>query len=120
MAEYQHKNGSFSLFKNSYKQDGDNKPDYKGRGKDLAGNDIEIACWLRDGKDGGPRWLSCQMAPPREKQQPSQQPATTPAQDALRETEQPEPQPDPERSSAHFSNMRDDIPFAPIPKGFTC
>lgn len=74
MAEFEHKPGSFSLFKNKWKNEGDNKPDYKGRGKDLDGNDVEVAAWLRDGKDGGSRWLSCKFSikadqPPMPKQE---------------------------------------------------
>lgn len=101
---FEHKPGSFSLFKNTYKSDGDQKPDYKGKGKDLAGNDIEVAAWKRDGKDGV--WLSCKISVPREKQEQQR----TPAQDALDEAGEPEPEGKP---AAHFSNMKDDIPFAP-------
>lgn len=76
---YEHKNGSFSLFKND-KGDNEKRPDYRGTGKDLAGQSIEVAAWLRDGKDGGPRWLSCTIkvkeaqpaAPaPKQEQQPN-------------------------------------------------
>lgn len=108
MAEFQHKNGSFSLFKNSYKTEGDNKPDYKGKGKDLGGLDIEVAAWLRDGKDGT-RWLSCQF-----KLKGAEQSKQTPAQDALAEAGEPEPKAAPQN---HFSNMQDDVPFAPISRG---
>lgn len=102
---YEHQKGSFSLFKNTYKQDGDNKPDYKGKGKDLAGNDIEVAAWLRPGKDDGPRWLSCKFEVKEDRQAKS-----TPAQDALAETGQPEPDSKPNPKN-HFENMKDDIPF---------
>lgn len=54
---YEHKPGSFSLFKND-KAGNEKRPDYRGSGKDLDGREIEVAAWLRDGKDGA-RWLSC-------------------------------------------------------------
>lgn len=56
MAEYQHKPGSFSLFKND-KQGNDNWPDYKGVGIDLEGNHIEVAAWLKKGAKG--TFMSC-------------------------------------------------------------
>ena len=109
---YEHKPGSFSLFKNSYKEDGGNRPDYKGSGKDTTGRDIEVAAWLRDGKEGQPRWLSCQI-----KLKESKPGQNTPAQDELdRPAAAPERQPEP-APSAHFANMKDDIPFINVARG---
>ena len=53
---FEHKPGSFSLFKNDRKT-ADNQPDYKGPGKDLQGNEIEVAAWLKDGGKG--KFMSC-------------------------------------------------------------
>ncbi len=52
---YEHKPGTFSLFKNE--TDNDKAPRYKGYGKDLDGNDIEVAAWLKDGAKG--KFMSC-------------------------------------------------------------
>jgi hypothetical protein len=54
---FEHKPGTFSLFKNEYKAEGDNKPTYKGSGKDLDGQEIEVAAWLRNGQSG--EFMSC-------------------------------------------------------------
>jgi hypothetical protein len=52
---YQAKPGTFSLFKN--KKEKDTQPDYKGDGADHAGNPIEVAAWLKEGKNG--KYMSC-------------------------------------------------------------
>lgn len=72
--EFEHKPGSFSLFKNTFKEK-DTQPDYKGDGKDLDGNDIEISAWLKDGKNG--KFMSCKISPPFKKAEakPSAKPA---------------------------------------------
>lgn len=62
---YVHKPGTFSLFKNDKKTD-DKHPDYKGYGKDAAGNDIDVAAWLQQGSKG--RFMSCKLQPKREQQ----------------------------------------------------
>lgn len=68
---YEHKAGSFSLFKND-KGDNEKRPDYRGNGKDMLGRDIEVAGWLRDGKEGAPKWLSCtiKLKEPKPAQEP--------------------------------------------------
>lgn len=53
---YEHKPGSFSLFKND-KGDNDKRPDYRGDGLDLNGNPIEVAAWIKEGKKG--KFMSC-------------------------------------------------------------
>jgi len=53
---YEHKPGSFSLFKND-KGDNDKRPDYRGDGLDLEGNPIEVAAWIKEGKKG--KFMSC-------------------------------------------------------------
>lgn len=52
---FEHKPGSFSLFKNEKKSD--KAPDYRGDGMDLDGNVIEVAAWLKEGKNG--KFMSC-------------------------------------------------------------
>ena len=52
---FEHKPGTFSLFKN--KSDNEKAPQYTGHGKDLDGNDIEVAAWLKDGAKG--KFMSC-------------------------------------------------------------
>ena len=51
MAEFEHKQNTGSIFKNSYKQQ-DNHPDYKGR-MNVDGKLYDIALWVKrpDGKD---------------------------------------------------------------------
>lgn len=48
---YERKNGELSLFKNEYK-DNEKKPDYKGRGLDLDGNEVTVAAWVRKDRNG--------------------------------------------------------------------
>ena len=66
---YEHKAGSFSLFKND-KKESDNHPDYKGQGKDLDGNEIWVSAWIKQPVGGG-KFMSCSM------QLKAQQPAET-------------------------------------------
>ena len=54
---YEHKPGSFSLYKNKDK-DNDRHPDYKGYGKDADGNDIEVAAWIKR-SEGRDSFMSC-------------------------------------------------------------
>lgn len=57
---YEHKPGSFSLFKNRHKEEGDKKPDYRGDGMDLDGNMIEVAAWIKTPASGG-KFMSCNI-----------------------------------------------------------
>jgi len=57
---FEHKPGSFSLFRNEHKKAG-NHPDYKGEGKDLDGKPIEVAAWTKKGAKGD--FLSCTFKP---------------------------------------------------------
>jgi hypothetical protein len=61
---YEQKPGEFALFKND-KGDNEKRPDYKGGGLDLDGNDVEIACWIKEGKKG--KFMSCKMKLANEK-----------------------------------------------------
>ncbi len=67
MSQYTHKPGTFSLFKND-KGDNDKRPDYRGEGKDMAGNDIEVAAWIKEGGKG--KFMSCTFKAKGEKQEP--------------------------------------------------
>lgn len=60
---YERKPGEFSLNKND-KGDNPNRPDYRGEGLDLQGNPVEIACWIKEGKNG--KWMACSMKPHRD------------------------------------------------------
>lgn len=53
---YEHRPGTFSLFKND-KGGNESRPDYRGEGKDLAGNLIEVAAWIKSGTKG--KFMSC-------------------------------------------------------------
>jgi hypothetical protein len=55
---YEHKPGTFSLFKNDRKES-DRHPDYKGDGMDNDGNAIWVSAWLKDGAKG--KFMSCQI-----------------------------------------------------------
>lgn len=48
---FEHKPGQFSLFQNDRKGN-ERAPDWKGHGKDMAGNEIEIAIWEKTGSKG--------------------------------------------------------------------
>ena len=64
---YEHNPGSFTLFKND-KGDNEKRPDYRGEGKDLDGNAIEVAAWLRG--EQGKRFMSCTFKLKSEKPKP--------------------------------------------------
>ena len=68
---YEHKPGTFSLFKND-KKGNEKAPDYRGDGKDFDGNPVEVAAWLRDGTKG--KFMSCTF---KRKQQAQKPRATT-------------------------------------------
>ena len=55
---YEHKPGTFSLFKNDRKEK-DTHPDYRGDGVDNDGNPIWVSAWLKDGAKG--KFMSCQI-----------------------------------------------------------
>ena len=61
MATFVHKPGSFSLFRNLKKKEGDRLPDYQGSGMDIDGNEFECAGWVKG--EGGKKFLSCTMKP---------------------------------------------------------
>ena len=51
---YEHEEGTASMFQNDYKEDGDKKPDYTGKGK--VGGDLKnFALWKRQTKKGKAR-----------------------------------------------------------------
>lgn len=87
---FEHRPGTFSLFKNS-KKSSDKSPDYRGEGKDAAGNDIEVAAWMKDGSKG--KFMSCTFKLKGERAD-TPKPATPPA-----------------KSESSFDDMDDDIPF---------
>lgn len=60
-----------ALFKNTYKEKGDKKPDWTGPWVNERGDDMRIAMWLRTSKAGNP-YIYAQVT---EKTQPQQQPA---------------------------------------------
>ena len=57
---WEHKPGQFALFKNQEKKS-EKAPDYRGNGMNLDGQMIEVAAWLKDGKNG--KFMSCQIKP---------------------------------------------------------
>ena len=62
MAEYEHKAGNGSIFKNQYKEN-DNQPDYKGSIKLQDGSDKELAAWVKQDKNGN-SFLSLAISDP--------------------------------------------------------
>jgi len=91
---FEHRPGTFSLFKNS-KKTNDKAPDYRGEGKDAAGNEIEVAAWLNEGAKG--KFMSCNFKIKGERTD-----AHAPA---------PKPAPKPQEGGSTFDDMDDDIPF---------
>ena len=56
MPDFEVKNQTFTLWKNKYKKDGDNKPDYTGNGK--INNEMkDVSMWINKDKKGN-RYLS--------------------------------------------------------------
>lgn len=62
---FEHKAGQFTLFKND-KDGNESRPDYRGVGKDLAGNAVEVAGWIKKGEKGS--YMSCRFQVPQTKQ----------------------------------------------------
>ena len=48
---YEHEDGTASLFQNDYKENGDKRPDYTGKGN-VDGEMKEFALWKRETKKG--------------------------------------------------------------------
>jgi hypothetical protein len=55
---YEHKPGTFSLFKND-KGDNEKRPDYTGEGVDIDGKPIKVSAWLKEGQRG--KFMSCKI-----------------------------------------------------------
>jgi len=75
--DYQEKKNepnSGALFKNTYKEKGDNKPDWSGPWVNERGDDMRIGFWFRTSKAGIP-YIHAQVT---EKPQPQQQQAQAP------------------------------------------
>ena len=89
---YEHRDGSFSLFPND-KGDNDKRPDWRGEGKDLAGNPIEIAAWTRSSSKGD--FLSCSFK------------IKTAKPDEPKQIKTPES----DKKAGGFDQMDDDVPF---------
>jgi hypothetical protein len=91
---YEHRPGSFSLFKND-KKGNEKAPDYSGTGMDMDGQMIRVAAWLKDGQRG--KFMSCKIEPAREQQ------------DAPPPVAKPKPA---ARQDDPFGTMDDDLPFS--------
>lgn len=65
---FEQKNGQGAIFKN--KKTASNQPDYKGyvlADRDMkAGDKIELACWVKEGKQTGEKYFSVSIGKPRE------------------------------------------------------
>lgn len=48
---YELREGQGSLFKNTYKKEGDKTPDYRGTAL-FNGKKIKVAAWIKEGKNG--------------------------------------------------------------------
>ena len=65
MSDYVPKPGTFTLFKNEYKEK-ENQPDYKGDGAGVDGTPLEIAGWIKESRNGK-KFISLKVQEPREK-----------------------------------------------------
>jgi len=70
MADYEHKAGNGSIFKNQYKEK-DGQPDYRGSIKLQDGSDKELAAWVKQDKNGN-SFLSLSISDPYVKQEAPQ------------------------------------------------
>ena len=73
---------SGALFKNTYKEKGDTKPDWSGPWVNERGDDMRIGFWFRTSKAGVP-YIHAQVSEkpqPQQQQQPSQQFQSAPTQ----------------------------------------
>ena len=73
MADYEHKAGNGSIFKNQYKEN-ENQPDYRGSIKLQDGSDKELAAWVKQDKNGN-SFLSLSISDPYKKE--TETPAST-------------------------------------------
>lgn len=53
MPAFKHNNMNFSVFKNDYKEEGDARPDYTGKGV-INDKDVKLALWAKTSNDGTP------------------------------------------------------------------
>jgi len=60
MADFEHREGGMTIFKNSYKEK-ENQPDYKGEAL-IDGKKKQVSCWIKQGKNG--KFFSCQVQDP--------------------------------------------------------
>ena len=67
MSEKQYYN-SGTLWKNDYKEEGDRKPDLKGK-ITVEGQEFEIAAWSKTKPDGSGKFLSLSVQRPRQRQE---------------------------------------------------
>lgn len=63
MSDYKPKPGDITVFRNTKKTPNDNQPDYDGKGIDLNGNDVRIALWVKEGRNG--KFFSGRLSTPR-------------------------------------------------------
>ncbi|MCK5609711.1 hypothetical protein KAR91_48000 [Candidatus Pacearchaeota archaeon] len=61
MADFEHKEGGMSIFKNDRKER-ENQPDYTGSAL-IDGKKKQISCWLNEGKNGN-KYFSCKVQDP--------------------------------------------------------
>ena len=71
MSNYEHKDGSGSLWVNDKKQ-ADNQPDYKGSAK-VNGKDVEMSGWKKV-TQSGKTFLSLAIGEPYKKEEPKVEP----------------------------------------------
>ena len=62
-------NNSGVLFRNVKKQEGDKLPDYRGTAE-VNGVQLEIAAWIKVGKNDGKKFMSLKFQPPYRKPDP--------------------------------------------------
>jgi uncharacterized protein (DUF736 family) len=93
---YERKFGDIAIFKND-KKGNEKAPDYRGNGLDLDGNEIEVAMWVKDMKNGG-KFLAGKIQSPYKKQD----------QDPLANKNA---EPVEGKFPSKFEDMDDDLPF---------
>jgi hypothetical protein len=75
---YELNEGQGTLFRNDKKPEGSKQPDYRGE-INVGGTVMEIAGWLKEGKNG--KWMSLKVQPKQEREPAQTRQSVAPSED---------------------------------------